>query len=199
MLGGVNGAQPLNQILADANQQEPAKVRLSAKEFAAKCRDKREVYHMLTHDMGVYLSSYDTMTIWHMRDLAGGKRTRIKGPDVCHMSVPQYKGLTVETFIDYAKRYPQVMRCFPSVVKEVEKLPRQYIINVMYTILGRQFGDWVDERVNERHDGIIEDNEMYIELDAEVAEAFRNSKAISTNQGNSHNLMKVGAKRRRTK
>ena len=40
---------------------------------------------------------------------------------------------------------------------------------------------------------------MFIELDAEVAEAFRNSRAVSTNQGNSHNLMKAGAKRRRTK
>ena len=40
---------------------------------------------------------------------------------------------------------------------------------------------------------------MFIELDAQVAEAFRNSRAVSTNQGNSYNLMKAGAKRRRTK
>ena len=53
--------------------------------------------------------------------------------------------------------------------------------------------------MNERHDGILEEGEQYIELDAEVAEAFRNSRAVSTNHGNSYNLMKVGAKRRRTK
>ena len=100
------------------------KVRVTAKEFAAKCKDKREVYHMLSHDMGVYLSSYDTMTIWHMRDLASGTCTRIKGTDVCHLNVPQYDGLTVEKFIAYAKQFPQVMKCLPAVEKEVEKLPR---------------------------------------------------------------------------
>ena len=37
---------------------------------------------------GPYLSSYDTMTIWHMRDLASGKRTRIKGSDIRYLHVP---------------------------------------------------------------------------------------------------------------
>ncbi len=36
-------------------------------------------------------------------------------------------------------------------------------------------------------------------MDPEIAEIYTNSKAISTNQGSSHNLMKASAKRRRSK
>ncbi len=175
------------------------KVRVSAKEFAAKAKDKREVYHILTHDSGVYLSAYDTMTIWHMRDLASGRCTKILGTHVKHYNVPQYEGLTVEAFINFAKGFPEAMRCLPVVEKEVEKLPRQYIINVLYTVLGERFSNWVEELVTARHQGVIEEGEQYIELDAEVAEAFRNSRAVSTNQGNSYNLMKAASKRRHTK
>jgi hypothetical protein len=199
MEGRANVANVANQIVADANPQPVAKVRMTAKEFAAKCKDKREIYHMLSHENGVYLSAYDTMTVWHMRDLASGTCQRIKGTDVCHLHVPQYEHLTVEHFLDFARRFPQVMMCLPVVEKEVKALPRQYIINIMYTVLGGQFSDWVDERVNARHDGVAEEGEMYIELDPEVAEIFRNSRAVSTNQGNSYNLMKAGAKRRRSK
>jgi len=35
-----------------------AKVKITAKEFAAKYRSKREVYHLLSVDVGVYLPSY---------------------------------------------------------------------------------------------------------------------------------------------
>ena len=64
-----------NQI----NGANAPKVRVTAKDFAAKMRDKTEVYHFLSHEVGAYLSPYDTMTVWHMRDLMSGKRRRIKG------------------------------------------------------------------------------------------------------------------------
>ena len=76
---------------------------MTAKEFAAKARDKREVYHILSHDMGVYLSSYDTMTIWHMRDLASGKCTKIFGKDLKHLHVPQFEHLSIKHFLNFAK------------------------------------------------------------------------------------------------
>jgi len=35
-----------------------AKVKVTSKEFAAKYRSKREVYHLLSVDVGVYLPPY---------------------------------------------------------------------------------------------------------------------------------------------
>lgn len=39
----------------------------------------------------------------------------------------------------------------------------------------------------------------YIELDAELAKIFQESKAVSTSNGNAYHLFKATAKRRRTK
>jgi hypothetical protein len=64
------------------------------------------------------------MTIWHLRDLAAGTRTKIKGKDVFYISVPQYEGLGIKEFIEYAAEYPKAMRALPIVKKEIKKLPR---------------------------------------------------------------------------
>ena len=73
-----------NQQQQPILQQEEAKdqVTVNSKAFGAKFQSKREIYRFLTHDCGAYLSSYQTMTIWHMRDLVSGARSRIKEKDV---------------------------------------------------------------------------------------------------------------------
>ena len=184
-----------NQI----NSSSRPNVKVTAKDFAAKMRNKQEVYHFLTHEVGTYLSSYDTMTVWHMRDLVSGKRKRIKGKEVMHLNVPQYEGLKIEAFFDFAKAYPECMMVFPVDQHEREKLPRQYVINCIYTKVGQPFRAWVDRLVENRHTEIAEQQQLYIEMDPEIAEVYKNSKAVSTNQGSSFQLMKASSKRRRSK
>ena len=54
------------------------------------------------------------------------------------------------------------MEALPIVQKEVKKLPRQYIGNVIFTLVGEPFRQWVLERVESRNerctvdDGAIE-------------------------------------------
>ena len=43
------------------------------------------------------------------------------------------------------------MKCLPMDEKEIRKLPREYIGNVIYTCLGQKFKDWVDDKVKERN------------------------------------------------
>jgi len=102
----------------------PQKVKVSAKEFEAKYADKVEVYKFLTHDCGVYLSDYDTMTVWHMRDLCSGKRRRIYGKDVKHLNVPHFEGLTIKNMLAFGNNFDKVRESLPIVEKEVHKLPR---------------------------------------------------------------------------
>ena len=93
--------QNQNQINSSSNQ----KVRITAKQFADKMRSKQEVYHFLTHGLGVYLPAYDNVTVWHMRDLASGKRLRLKAKEIKHLNVPQYEGLKLEAFFEWAVNY----------------------------------------------------------------------------------------------
>jgi len=71
--------------------------------FGAKYQSKREVFRFLSHDIGAYLSSYETMTIFHLRDLMYGLRKRIKAADVKVITVPHFKGLKVQAMFEWAE------------------------------------------------------------------------------------------------
>ena len=53
--------------------------------------------------------------------------------------------------------------------------------------------------MNKRHQEVKEEGKKFIELDPEIAEIFRASKAVSTSNGKAYHLFKASAKRRRTK
>ena len=106
-------------------------------------RSKREVYRFLSCEVKAYLGEYDTMTIWHLRDIESGERTLILSENVKHISVPNYKDLTIEKMIGVAKLFPEVMLALP-IEDEIKHLHRQYLANVIYTIVGKYFVDWVD-------------------------------------------------------
>jgi len=71
------------------------------------------------------------------------------------------------------------MKAFPTETKEIGKFPRQYIANVIYTLVGSPFEVWVNKRVEDRHRKIAEDRDLNIEMDPEVAAIFEASNAVS--------------------
>jgi hypothetical protein len=71
------------------------------------------------------------------------------------INIPQYDGLKVELFLGFIQQYPVVYSYLP-VEKEIRKLTRSYLGNVIYTIVGQPFKDWVDGKIQERHSKIKE-------------------------------------------
>ena len=55
------------------------------------------------------------MTIYHMSDLASGKRRRIKNEDVKVITVPHFEGLKIESMLEYAAMHPEVMETLPII------------------------------------------------------------------------------------
>ena len=133
-----------------------------------------------------------------MRDLAAGKRRIVKCEEVNHITVPYFDGLKIEKMYEFAEFEPGVMEAFPTIQRERDKLPRQYIANVIHTLVGVRFQNWVNGKAAERHDK-QQKKEGMIELDADIAEIYMQSQAVSTLKGNFHNMMKQEAKRRRSK
>ena len=91
--------------------------------------------------MKAFLPSYETVTVWHLRDLCASKRKIIKCDDVKVIQLPHYEGLSIENILDFAQGYDNgsVMRALPESKDEVLKLPRAYIANVVYTLAGDDF------------------------------------------------------------
>ena len=137
--------------------QAPQKAYVTAAEFGAKMQSKREVYRFLTAECGAYVSGYDTMTIWHLKDLASGARKRIKASSIRHINVPQFEGLNIEKMQEYARMYPEVKERLPVEEKEWHTLPRQYLANLIYTVVGQPFQDWVDVKIQERNEKVVKE------------------------------------------
>ena len=192
----ISSANAGSSLVEKATSQ---KVKITAEEWGAKARAKAECYHQVGLVFGAYLPPIEHITSWHLRDLSTGVKKMIKGADVKFLHVPMYDKLSVDEFLKYIDDYPFVKMCLPDRENEVKKLGRQYIINVIYTRLGEKFSNWVNERVDQRHQTVKEEGNKFIELDPELAEIFKASKAVSTSNGTAYHLFKATVIRRRTK
>ena len=74
------------QVIPDGGNQ---KVKISAKEFQAKYRSKRECYNFLACDVGVYLPAYHTVTIYFLKELMNGKKKMVHANNHRSISIPQ--------------------------------------------------------------------------------------------------------------
>ena len=63
--------------------------------------------------------------------------------------------------------------------KEIIKLPKQYLTNVIYTIVGQNFANWVRAKIEERNAKVQKDKDLMIAVDPAIAAAFQNSTAVS--------------------
>ena len=76
-----------------------------------------------------------------------------------------------------------MQQALPAEPREVEKLLRQYIINLVYTIVGDRFKEWVDAVIDARNARITTERNLGIQLDPEIMQAFAASTAVSSKFG----------------
>ena len=57
------------------------------------------------------------------------------------IQLPYYEGLSIDEIFDFAKvaENGKAMRALPEDLKERKKMPRAYIANVIYTLIGDPF------------------------------------------------------------
>ena len=67
-----------------------------------------------------------------------------------HLSVPQYEGLNVQDILKNIAM-KDGFRNYMPVIKEIPKLPKQFIINVAYSIIGEPFAKWVRSQIEARN------------------------------------------------
>ena len=95
------------------------------------------------------------------------------------LNVPQYEGLSIQAILDKGKENERVADYLPDDCN-FARLPRSFIVNVTFTLMGDPFKIWVHNRIKERNEKIAEGRNLIIELDPAVAKAFRDSVNISS-------------------
>ena len=93
--------------------------------------------------------------------------------------MPHYDNLTIEKIRAFTStKQFDIDSHLPDPI-EIHKVSREWICNVIATVMGTVFTDWVRERINKRNEEVKDKGDMNIELDADIAEAFKNSTAVS--------------------
>ena len=105
----------------------------------------------MASEVGAYVPEYNVCTVFHLKDLACNKRKIILAKDVKHYFVPSYEGLSKDEIMEFAKHYSDVEMALPAVEHERLKLHRSYIINVVYTLVGEPFRQWVNNIIEARN------------------------------------------------
>ena len=155
------------------------RVSVNATEFSSRFSSKMECFRFLSTECGVYLDDYKVMSIYHLRDVMAGQRRSLKSEEVRHIHVPYFDSLSVAKMLEWAKRHPEVFNVLPREQGEIENLHRNYIANVIYTIVGEDFRDWINKKMDERTKRLAEERDMNIKMDPEIYKIYKNSTSIS--------------------
>ena len=70
-----------------------------------------------------------------------------------------------------AANYPELAVFFPE-FKEQAKLPRQWVINILYSRIGDPFNDFVKNQMEERNDALQTQKDLRINIDPQILQAF---------------------------
>ena len=121
---------------------------ITTSEFSAKFRSKYEVYQFLTIDALAFLPAPECCTIYFLKDLVSGKKkcesihlcftivcrvTVLKSDKALNLHVPCYEGLTVKEIMSKGLEHNGVRDYLPD-DRDIRRLPRQWIINVIYSL-----------------------------------------------------------------
>ena len=82
------------------------------------------------------------MTIFFMKSLIDGSKKFIHMDKVRHLSVPQYEGLGIKAMLVEIQKYQIVENYLPE-ERDWRLMPRQWLVNLIYTLVGKPFADWV--------------------------------------------------------
>jgi len=103
----------------------------------------------------------------------------ILSKEAAHISVPHYEKLTLETIREFCQQHENEIDRYLPDGRELHKVNRQWICNIIASVLGATFTDWVRAIIEERNDEVTEKKGLEIELDQDIFAAFQMSTAVS--------------------
>ena len=89
-----------------------------------------------------------------------------------HISVPYYESLSLEKIQEFCRLHPNEISSYLPDSRELHKISREWICNIIASVLKNIFTDWVREQIEERNEELTVKKGLEIELDEDIAAAF---------------------------
>ena len=162
---------------------------MSISEVALKTKSKKEVYDLITTEGEVYLPPLGDTHYKFISQIIWGEKLYLKCGEVKECKVPHLKTLSVGSMLEFARNNSNIDEFLPDF--NHQKLPnREWLWNLLNTILGERFREFIQSKQQERTEYIMEKKELKVRALPEFIKLFKDSKSISTQKGRSHFLIK---------
>ncbi len=86
--------------------------------------------------------------------------------------------MTVDDIKGFLNDHPVCFNYFPD-GKEIRKLPKQWIVNVASTVIGKPFIEWLDKQIGSRNEKVAKDKDIMINADPDIAKVFNASTSVA--------------------
>ena len=80
--------------------------------------------------------------------------------------------------MDFTQSFPKMSTYLPDDI-DLEKAPKQWLIDVCTAVIGQPFKDWVSDKVHERNEDVVNKNDDFVLLAPKVAERIKASNRVS--------------------
>ena len=80
--------------------------------------------------------------MYFLKDILACKKAYVPNNKVQTLYVPQYKNLSIERILEFVSEKPNISNFLPDDI-DLEKVPKQWIVNVCAVVLGSEFKAWV--------------------------------------------------------
>jgi hypothetical protein len=84
----------------------------------------------------------------------------------------------LELILKNVMSIPEAVMYLPD-LKELSKVPKAYICNITYSVVGDTFAEWVHHRIKERNEKVTIKRDLNISIQPSVLAAFLSSNAVS--------------------
>ena len=95
------------------------------------------------------------------------------------ITVPYYDSLSVEHILENFGSREDVLKYLCD-ERDLPKFPRAYLCNLINAIVGPEFRNWVQKRINDRNEILAEEKGNNIEFDPEIEKALNKSTYVSS-------------------
>ena len=93
--------------------------------------------------------------------------------------MPQYVTLKVELILEKINEHQRAPFFIPD-ERDIDKVPRAWLCNIAYTVIGDSFSNWVNQAIVDRNHYVAQKKNLLIEMDPAIHQAFQNSVNISS-------------------
>ena len=102
----------------------------------------------------------------------------IDGEKVKTLNVPYYENLTLAHIWKFAADHPEVNKFLPA-EEDRDDLPRSWVVNVLFSVLGGKFAKWINRQMEARNKLRLKDQNKEAVMLPKFAASFRASTDIS--------------------